>query len=240
METTGAPDLEGLERVLRRLPDVTAARVVAGAGGGIAEVHILSLPDKPAKQVVRDVQSAALALMGIDVDRRVVSVVQLDAPGPGPAFTPPPPPPPVPLPAPAADGAQRRAVGAAGGRVCLEAVRIERRGLQCSAVVTLRHGDRTVVGAAEGLMTSNSPLRLAAQATMAALRQVEEAAVRADVETTSVVRFGGRSIALTTVVVVVPPHEEILSGSAVVRRGEVDAVARSVLDATNRRLSALR
>lgn len=234
MEATGAPDLEGLERVLRRLPDVTAARVVGGAGGGIAEVHILSLPDKPAKQVVRDVQSAALALMGIDVDRRVVSVVQLDAPGPGPGLAPPPPP------APAADRAQHRGGGAAGCRVRLEAVGVEHRGLKCAAEVTLRHGERTAVGAAEGLMTSNSSLRLVAQATMAALRQIDEAAVRAEVETTSVLRFGGRSIVLTTVVVVAPPHEEIHSGSAIVRRGEFDAVARSVLDATNRRLSELR
>lgn len=238
MEATGAPDLDGLEQVLRRLPDVTAARVVAGAGGGIAEVHILSLPDKPAKQVVRDVQSAALALMGIDVDRRVVSVVQLDAPAPAPGLAPPPPPPAPPP--PAADKARERAPVTAGDRVCLEGVRTDHRGLQCGAEVTLRHGDRTAVGTAEGLMTSSSPLRLVAQATMAALRQLEGAAVRAEVETASVLRFGGRSLALTTVVVVVPPHEEILSGSAVVRRGEVDAVARAVLDATNRRLPELR
>ena len=46
---------------------------------------------------------------------------------------------------------------------------------------------------------------------------------------------------MTTVIVVVPPYEEVIAGSAVVRAaGEFDAVARSVLDATNRRLSQLR
>ncbi len=234
MEAAGVPDLQGLERVLCRLPDVTAARVVAGPDGDIAEVHILSLPDKPAKQVVRDVQSAALAMMGIDVDRRVVSVVQLDAPGPGVD------PRPAPPPAPRAP-IEEQSTMAADGRVWVEAVRADRRGLQCAAEVVLRHGDRRAVGTAEGLMAGSSVLRLVAQATLEALRQLESAAVRADVETATVLRFGDRSIAVTTVVVVVPPYEETISGSAVVRPGgEMDAVARAILDATNRRLAQLR
>jgi len=49
------------------------------------------------------------------------------------------------------------------------------------------------------------------------------------------------SFVLATVVIVVPPYEEVCSGSAVVRAaGELDAVARAVLDATNRRLPQLR
>jgi len=44
-------------------------------------------------------------------------------------------------------------------------------------------------------------------------------------------------VALTTLVLLVPPHEEVLTGSAPVRgAGEHEAVARSVLDAVNRRL----
>ena len=47
--------------------------------------------------------------------------------------------------------------------------------------------------------------------------------------------------AVTTVVIVVPPYEEVVAGAAMVHgAGELDAVARSVLDATNRRLPQLR
>ncbi|MBW3614483.1 MAG: hypothetical protein KY439_04125 [Actinobacteria bacterium] len=235
MDGSATPDLEGLERVLCRLPDVTTARVVADADGGIAEVHILSLPDKPAKQVVRDVQSAALAIMGIDVDRRVVSVVQLDAAGPEAA--------PVSEPARqfrAPDSADWPAEPA-NGRVCVEAVRADRSGLQCNAEVALRHCDRRAVGVSEGLMARNTVPRLVAQATVAALRKLEDAAVCAEVDMVRIVRFGDCSVAVTTVVVMVGRSEEILSGSAVVGPGgELDAVARSVLDATNRRLARLR
>src|SRR5919112_1665700 len=72
-------DLDEVEAALVRIPEVTAARIVADATGRIVEVHILSLPHKHAKQVVRDVQSVAMATFGLDLDRRIVSVVQLDA-----------------------------------------------------------------------------------------------------------------------------------------------------------------
>jgi hypothetical protein len=50
---------------------------------------------------------------------------------------------------------------------------------------------------------------------------------------------GKNRIALVTVVWVEPPLELPVSGSAVVRRDRDDAIARALLDATNRRMSRL-
>jgi len=69
-------DIAELEETLARLPSVNAVRV-AGGGGEIREVHVLAAPDKAPKQVVRDVQTLALARFGITIDRRVISVVQI-------------------------------------------------------------------------------------------------------------------------------------------------------------------
>jgi hypothetical protein len=41
-------------------------------------VHVLARPGKPAKQLVRDVQSVAMAAFDLDIDRRIISVVQID------------------------------------------------------------------------------------------------------------------------------------------------------------------
>ena len=61
-----------------------------------------------------------------------------------------------------------------------------------------------------------------------------------DVEMATVQRVGLRDVVVACVVFVVPPSEEIVSGSAVVRvSNEQEAVARAVLDATNRRLMQL-
>ena len=78
-----ALDLTEVEAELCRLPDVTAVRLVADPIGRPLEVHVLAHAGKPAKQIVRDVQSVALASFGLEFDRRIVSVVQLSANGSG-------------------------------------------------------------------------------------------------------------------------------------------------------------
>jgi hypothetical protein len=225
-----AIDLTALEAELCRIPEVTAARVVAGDDGEIEEVHILSLPSKHAKQVVRDVQSVAMATFNVDLDRRLVSVVQLDR---GSTTS-------------NGDGATTAVTEAepavtATPRITVDTVRANRSGLQCTAEVVLARSGQTATGTADGLVATNSVLRLVAQATVSALRLLEPAAERADVEAATVISLAGRSLALATVVILVPPYEEVCSGSAVVRAaGDLDAVARAILDATNRRLPQLR
>ena len=70
-----------IERLLRSLEGVVSARVVADRGGHLEAIHILSLPALHPKQVVRNVESAMSAGLGMVVDRRLISVAQLrDAP----------------------------------------------------------------------------------------------------------------------------------------------------------------
>jgi hypothetical protein len=226
-------DYADVERELCRIPEVNAARIVTNGDDLPVEVHILASPEKHAKQVVRDVQSVAMASFGLDIDRRVISVVQLEGLG-------------VSVESPEERGLDSDArpdpgPGVEDARIMVDDVRITRAGVQCVAHVTLRRGDERAGGRSEGVGATSATLRLVAQATMLALRQLEPAATRADMETASVVRLGERQVALASVVLVVPPYEEVVTGSAVVRSaGELDAIARAVLDATNRRLTQLR
>jgi len=237
-----------LEHELCRIPEVTAARIVMNDEGRPAEVHILASPDKHAKQVVRDIQSVAMASFGLDLDRRLISVVQLEGEK-------------------ANGNDDRRADGIDGidgplpeplemtdvprpslrtideddrDRVVVEGVVTLRSGVTAVAEVALQQGDERVTGRAEGTVASSAILRVVAQATLDGLRQLEPAALRVDVETATVVRVGERSVALATVVLMRPPHEEVMAGAAVVRAaGDHDAVARAVLHAVNRRLGQL-
>lgn len=225
-------DLNDLERELCRIPEVTAARVVAGNEGGIEEVHILSLPSKHAKQIVRDVQSVAMATFGVDLDRRIVSVVQLDAVTSSSVTT---------NGDSDDDDIEADLEDTTLNRINVDTVSAIRTGLHCTAQVVLSRAEERATGTAEGLVATSSVMRLVAQATISALRHLEPAATRSDVEAATIVHLGTREVALTTVVVVVPPYEEVCAGSALVRAaGELDAIARSVLDATNRRLPRLR
>lgn len=208
-------DVLAVERELCRLPEVTIARIVADDIGRITEVHIVADRGKHPKQIVRDVQSVALASFGVEIDRRVVSVVQLGSEG-------------------------REDAGSGEFRPAIHAITAEASGLRSLVRVTLAAGEQDAVGFAEGSAASSSRHRLVAQATIDALRQLEPAAECLDVDHARIVRCGDQDVAVVTVVYVVPPHEQLVSGSAVVRQNhEADAVARAVLDATNRRLTRL-
>lgn len=216
-EATESEVLE-LERELCRLPEVSAARIVTDVTGRPTEVHILATSDKHAKQVVRDVQSVALASFGIELDRRIVSVVQLNGNGNGGTETP----------------------IATAFRPVLVSVAAEVSGLRSLVRVTLARDDQETVGFAEGSIASTARDRLVAAATVDALRQLEGAAECVDVDSAQIVRVGAHDVAIVTIVFVLPPSEQMVSGSAIVRQhAETEAVVRAVLDATNRRLPSL-
>jgi hypothetical protein len=176
-------------------------------------VHIVANAGKHPKQIVRDVQSIALASFGLELDRRVISVVQL---GTGTLEEP--------------------ALG--DPRPSIVAITAEANGLRSLVRVTLARDEDEAVGFAEGSIASTARHRLVATATVDALRQIEPAAECIDVDHAQIVRVGSNDVAVVTVVFVVPPSEQLVAGSAIVRpQQEADAVARAVLDATNRRLA---
>jgi hypothetical protein len=206
-------DLTEVEREICRLPDVSIARLVAEPDGRVSEAHIVATAGKHPKQIVRDVQSIALASFGLELDRRVISVVQLGANALDENFTPEP-------------------------RPLIVAITAESSGLRSLVRVTLARDEDEAVGFAEGSIATTARHRLVAAATVDALRQLEPAAECIDVDHAEVVRLGAHDIAVVTVVFVIPPAEQLVSGSAIVRpQQEADAVARAVLDATNRRLA---
>jgi hypothetical protein len=206
-------DLTEVEREICRLPDVSIVRLVADAGGRVSEAHVVAHPGKHPKQIVRDVQSIALASFGLELDRRVISVVQLG-------------------------GAMLDDTHAPGPRPSIVAITAEASGLRSLVRVTLGLDEEEAVGFAEGSIATTARHRLVAMATVDSLRQLEPAAECVDVDHAQIVRIGGNDVAVVTVVFVVPPAEQLVSGSAIVRpQQEADAVARAVLDATNRRLA---
>jgi len=214
-----ALDLTEVEAELCRLPDVTAVRLVADPIGRPLEVHVLAHAGKPAKQIVRDVQSVALASFGLEFDRRIVSVVQLSANGSGHV-----------------DLSTTEEVVT---RTRVLTVQAQSTGLRTTVQVTLTTGDDERTGYAEGSVALSARPRLLAEATLDALRQIEPAAECLDVDTAHITRAGSHDVVIVLLVSVDPPYERHLSGSAIVHQLTDDAVVRAVLDATNRRLPQL-
>ena len=75
--STPAVTITELEGSLTQITGVRAVRIVASNDGRIEEVHVLGLPGKAPKQLVRDIESTLQALYGIAIDRRKISVAQI-------------------------------------------------------------------------------------------------------------------------------------------------------------------
>ncbi len=75
----GAPDPWGVrkaENLLTSLEGILSARVVTTPLGEVSEVHILAQAGLQAKQLVRNIESALLAQLGLKVDHRKISIAQ--------------------------------------------------------------------------------------------------------------------------------------------------------------------
>ncbi|MDQ3771132.1 MAG: hypothetical protein M3343_03455 [Actinomycetota bacterium] len=66
----------GFEQELSKITGVRNVRVVGGARP--SEIHVVAGKARSPKQIVRDVQSLAVAGFGVSIDHRIVSVVQID------------------------------------------------------------------------------------------------------------------------------------------------------------------
>lgn len=66
-----------LEGIVTQLPGVKGAKVVTSDGGDPKEIHVLADLKKPAKQIVRDIETAIYAASGVRIDRKIVSVAQI-------------------------------------------------------------------------------------------------------------------------------------------------------------------
>jgi len=216
-QQTSGPSLRDVEVELCRLPDIVAVRIVGDSMDRPVEVHVLAHTGKHAKQVVRDVQSVALASFGLDVDRRIVSVVQLspDEEETAAAFAP-----------------------TVVVRPRIMAVDSHVSGSRITVRVSLRVGDDEATGYSEGSIAAATRARLVAAATIDALEQLGRIQ-GVDIEAAEKVRVGVDEVAVVTLVSVNPPYELRLCGSALVRQHPDDAMVRAVLDGVNRRLPHL-
>lgn len=215
-----------VEALIQGLAGVEAARIVLDDRGAVREIHVLADSSRSPKSVARDVLSALHARWGLAVDRRRISVAQLAQTSPRP-----------------------KAV-----RLRLKQLSITTDPVRSWTEVSVALApvppvdpfgrpvrDREVprgewLGRAAGPAGGDSTtLRLAAQAALEALNQSLVPSHGFSLVDVARVSLGGYGL----VVCLLHHHAArgepaVLSGSAVVRNGIVDAAVRATLNATNR------
>lgn len=213
--------LQHVEKLLAALDGVNSVKIVTDEHGSIQEIHILSGSEIGAKQIVRNVESALLAELGLQVDHRKISVARM---GSGDLKD--------------LRKSDQTAVSSAGAgrRLILNSVQIERRaGRAARCQVELTIGDRRFVGEAEGSDSTRTRSEMAAEAVLEALRDATEEGMSPLVlQGVTTVNALGRDIVLAVVQVRSGRSPIPLSGCSVVVDSPEEAAVLAVLQATNR------
>lgn len=201
-----------IEAVIRNLRGVISSRVVTASEGEIEEIHVLTESTRAPKQIVRDIESALMAQLGVEIDHKKVSVAQVQ--GPGQRFQ--------------------------HARLKFSQVSLSLNGSSAQASVRLIKDDDEFSGVADGQSSSHGQMRLIANATLRAVEDSgahEGTMVIEDIQT---INMSGRNVVVMLISMTTDRGEEYLSGSAVVKQDLWKAVVNASLDAVNRRLSVLK
>jgi hypothetical protein len=236
-----------VEEALRALRDVDDVRIQS-EGETIREVHVVSSSQRPAKQIVRDIQSLIQARFNRSLDHRVVSVAftqarpaaarpQTIAPPAAPApvapITTAPVAPPIaihPLPPPES----------VEDRVRFGSVNLFIAGPRAQAQVELRWRGETHLGSAAGWSSRDAAFRLVASATLAAMQEIVQDDVGIGLESVEMVRIGRQEVVVVGLVLLSHRQEKLLVGSCPVEQDAQQAVALATLAGLNRVIGSLR
>jgi len=235
------------EELLQTLPGVIAARIIASETGAVDEIHVLTSAEVTPKQTVRNIESALIAHLGMRVDHRKISVATTlenrKASEPEPVVAP------QPASAPAAaasmaGGSMMAAVapvtvspltGTGPRLLFFEDVEVRRsraKGISCR--VTLRKGDQSYTGEAEGMENERSRIELAGRAALKAIAELDTSAKVLDLGGARVVEAFDREFVLAAVTAQMVRETVLLTGTCEVKESPETACVLAVLDATNR------
>ncbi len=243
------------------MPGVKSAKIVASPNGEVDEIHVLTTAEYTPKQTVRNIESALIAHLGMRVDHRKISVASSSEPGRASgshsAYA-------EVAPRHSGSAAQYEAEQAAHvaasedefrelvrevdstlagvvpddlsrRRVYFEDVEVRRsraRGVLCR--VTLRKGDSTYTGEAEGVEGQRSRVDLAARAALKAISQAENGERTLALDGVKLIEAFDREFVFIGVAAQFGRERALLTGSCEVRESAETASVLAALDATNR------
>jgi len=203
--------IEEFQSTIQKLSGVINANVISD-GQGMKEIHVLTDQSRHPKQISRDVQSIYAAKYGSVIDRKMISIAQIEMDLPKKSIN-------------------RILVDEVKYQICSEA--------QAKVNVTLRHDENIYKGISTGIHTSRNSKRLVIDATLKSLNELfgsNQDIVLEDFET---VKLAGSEVYNVALCAINGVSEEIHVGSAIVRGDEKEALVRATLDALNRRITKL-
>lgn len=212
----GTNSIQEWEQAIKQIKSVIAARININNQGGIEEVHILAGSGRVPKQIVRDVESILAAQFNLQIDHKKISVAQVE------------------------DDEEVPLTIVESTRPKLVGMTLRTVNGMAEVKVELSSGDKIMEGLAEGPSSTNNKLRLFVEATLKALVLLTLEKVIFVPEDVGITQLAKQQIALVSITMISSAGEQSLTGCALVRNDDREAVVKATLDAVNRKLRFLK
>ncbi|MDR3586493.1 MAG: hypothetical protein P4L59_14450 [Desulfosporosinus sp.] len=205
--------IQDWEQAIKQIKSVVAARINVDHQGEIEEVHILAGSGRAPKQIVRDVESILIAQFNLQIDHKKISVAQVENEAEEGTFT-------------IMESTRPQLVGVTLGTV---------NGM-AEVKVELLTGDKHTQGGAQGPSSSHNKMRLFVEATLKALAPLILDKFLFVTEDVRITQLAKQQIVLVSITLIASAGEQSLTGCALVRNDDREAVVKATLDAVNRKL----
>lgn len=171
----------------------------------IQEIHVISNAIRSPKQIVRDIESTLLAIFNYRIDRKIISIAQID------------------------DGEKRKL-----GRIIYEGTSafVKDNIIQCE--VKLFFDEEEFSSVERAVNTSLNRNRVVAKAAINTIENIIGQALLFDVEDVVISQSRSTSFVTVIVDMIENSKEEKLIGTAIVRNDLNESICKATLDAVNR------
>lgn len=196
-----------IESFLTNIKSVMSCKIIADQNDIINEIHVLSDNSRHSKQVARDIRSALLSNYDISVDYKIISVAQI----------------------------VKNLTINTDFRLIYDGYTSETDSGRVKSCVRLSWDEKQYTGEAEGIKSEKNILKIAAAATLDAVKN----AIGLDcfiVEDIQCSRIAGQEVMVTAIAHIDNGSENILTGTSTVVNNRIDSTVRATLNAINRRV----
>lgn len=199
-------DFKEVESFLTNIKSVMSCKIITDHNN-ISEIHVLSDSSRHTKQIARDIRSALLSNFNISVDYKIISVAQI----------------------------LKNLTINTEFRLVYDGYTNETTSDRIKLGVKLSWDDKEYIGEAEGIKSEKNILKIAAAATLSAIKN----AIGLDcfiVEDIQCGKIAGQEVMITAITYIEKGEENILTGTSIVTNNKIDSTIKSTLNAINRRI----
>ena len=192
--------------VITKIDGVTHVKIVS-EDDNLQEIHILANTLRAPKQIVRDIESALLAVFDYRIDRKIISVAQIDL-------------------------GESKGIK----RIKLDGIAFETGDSNIECNVKLNYEGEEYSSNKTAIKTALNRRKVVAKATISAVEKILGQSYVFDIQDVIVNTSRDITFVSVVVNMVINENEETMVGAAVVKNDINEAVAKATLDAVNRRI----